>query len=430
MFTYYTSVLALCWTALIILCILVFENNRIPREDKRLLYMTYTLVAFSALAEYCGVWLDGRTEYPGWVLRVFKCLDYTLTPAAGGTLFMQVKIYNRLQRVMQGILAANMALQFVSVPFGWMVVVDQQNHYSHGPLFHAYLGICIIVIAMIIAQFILYGRKFRHQNQVSLCSIMLLVIAAIIIQETAKDARTVYLGMTLGAALMFIHYTEFSQLAADEKIAEQRIQLMLSQIKPHFLYNTLGSIEAMCERDPGNAKLATRKFSRYLRGNMDSLTAERVIPFDQELQHTRLYLELEQIRFGDALRVEYDIGVSGFFLPPLTLEPIVENAVKHGIRKNPDGQGTVSITSAELEDRFELRVRDDGPGFDPGGASDDRSHVGIRNVRERLHRICGGKLEIGPAPGRGTLVTICIPKKGEQNLGCKKEGSVPVGKDS
>ena len=414
MFTYYTSVLGLCWMALIILCILVFENDRIPGKDKRLLYVTYALVAVSALAEYCGVWLDGRTEYPDWMLRLVKCMDFILTPVAGGAMLMQAKLHNRLQRVMNGILVANAVLQFVSVPRGWMVVVDEQNHYTHGPLFPVYLGICIIIIGMIIAQFILYGRKFRRQNQVSLYSIMLLVFVAIIIQETTKEARTDYLGMTLGAALMFIHYTEFSQLAADEKIAEQRIQLMLSQIKPHFLYNTLGSIEALCERDPRTAKLATRKFSRYLRGNMDSLTEEKLISFDRELQHTRLYLELEQIRFGEALRVEYDIGVSDFFLPPLTLEPIVENAVKHGIRKNADGQGTVSITTAELEDRYELQVRDDGPGFDPDAASGDRSHVGIRNVRERLQRICGGKLEISSEPGKGTLVRICVPKKGEQ----------------
>lgn len=410
MFSYYTSILVLCWMALVTMCILVHENNRISADDKRLLFLTYALVGISAFAEWYGVLLNGRTDISPWLIRIIKCADYILTPMAGGTLVRQMRLHNRLQKAVDSILVANNILQIVSIPGGWMVFVDEQNRYSHGPLFPVYIGLCLLIVIIIIMQFVLYGKSFRQLNRNSLYCIMILIITSILVQEIPNGFRTAYVGMTLGAALMFIHYTEYSQQSMDEKMTDQRIQLMLSQIKPHFLYNVLGSIEALCERDPQAAKLVTRKFAQYLRGNMDSLTEKKLIPFEKELQHTRLYLELEQIRFGDALQVEYDIEVHDFFLPPLTLEPIAENAVKHGIRMKPDGRGKVCIFAKEQEEYYELRVEDDGPGYDPDKVNGDESHIGIRNVRERLERICGGQLRIDPAVGQGTVVRIHVPK--------------------
>lgn len=144
---------------------------------------------------------------------------------------------------------------------------------------------------------------------------------------------------------------------------------------------------------------------------MNSLSEEGVIPFEKELQHTRLYLELEQIRFEDALRVEYDIACTDFMIPTLTLEPIVENAVRHGIRGNANGQGTVMISSRECENHYEVLVTDDGPGFDPKTVYDDKSHVGIRNVRIRLKTVCRGSIKIESSAGGGTTVTILLPKE-------------------
>lgn len=408
---YYTSILILCWLALATQCVLVYENGRIQREGKRRFYMTYALIAASALSEWCGVWLNGRAELPDWMLRTAKCLDYILTPMAGGTLAIQMNLRNRWQMGINLILLANTVLQLASIPGESMVILDAQNHYTHGPLFPVYISFCLAMIVLVVIQFVLYGRTFKRQNRVSLYLSALLILAGFGIQELLK-LRVAYLGMTLGTGLMFIHYSEYSQLAADDTMANQRVQLMLSQIKPHFLYNTLGSIEALCERDPKAAKLATRKFSKYLRGNMNALGGENLIPFDTELQHTRLYLELEQVRFGDALRVEYEIGAHDFFIPPLTLEPIVENAVQHGVRENPDGRGTVSICVRECDECYELRVTDDGPGFDPQAIPEDELHIGIRNVRERLAGICGAELSIAPGENRGAVVTIRLPKKG------------------
>ncbi len=415
MFGYYTSILILCWISLLVMCVLVCENNRISHENKRYLYLSYVLIAVSAFSEWYGVYLDGRIDVPGWVLIPVKCADYIFTPAAGGVLVMQMNLHNRWQKVLNAVMIANAVFQIIAVPNGWTVSIDGQNHYTHGPLFPVYVGICLIIIGLMIVQFILYGKTFKRQNRISLYSTMILVVTAIILQVLPTGYRTAYIGMTFGAAFLFIHHTEFSQLAADETLAEQRVQLMLSQIKPHFLYNMLGSIEALCARDPGSAMLATRKFSKYLRGNLNSITEENLIPFETELQHTELYLDLEKIRFGDALQVEYDIAADDFLIPPLSLEPIVENAVRHGIRKNADGRGTVSISASEQTDSFTIQITDNGPGFAAENTSGDGNHIGIRNVSERLERICGGSLSICPGPEKGTVVTIRLPKTGEND---------------
>ena len=193
---------------------------------------------------------------------------------------------------------------------------------------------------------------------------------------------------------------------------EQRVQIMLTQIRPHFLYNALTVIQDLCRTNPEQAENATIQFAKYLRGNMDALQTDAPIPFTEELEHTKEYLMLEQMRFEDKLTVRYDIQCEAFSLPPLTLEPVAENAVRHGVRGNSDGRGEVTIASAEYPDRYEITVTDTGPGFDPEKPPKDqeRSHVGLRNVLERLARMCGGALNIISAPGKGTCVTITIPK--------------------
>ena len=124
------------------------------------------------------------------------------------------------------------------------------------------------------------------------------------------------------------------------------------------------------------------------------------------------------MRFEDKLTVQYDIRCESFTLPPLTLQPIVENAVRHGVRGNSEGRGEVTISARETPGCYEIVVTDNGPGFNPEEQPENsgRSHIGIRNVRERLAVMCDGELAIQSAPGAGTAVTITLPK--EKNVLC------------
>ena len=193
-------------------------------------------------------------------------------------------------------------------------------------------------------------------------------------------------------------------------LSESNNSLVLSQIQPHFLYNALTSIYRLCDVKPEAAKEAVSSFSKYLRGNLDSIKQTKMISFADELNHLQAYLSLEKIRYDDYLEVRYDIQAMEFFLPPLTIQPLVENAVNHGISDLPEG-GCITISTNEEPDHYEIRVSDNGVGFDPDTQPiDGRSHIGIANVRSRLDIMCHGTLDIISARGKGTTAIITIPK--------------------
>lgn len=226
MFSYYTSVLLLCWMALGVLCVLVREDGQIQRTDKRMFYVTYALIACSALAEWLGVQLNGRADMPGWPLVAVKCIDYMLTPMAGGAVVRQMKLKNRWGKALVAILVGNLLFQVVAAFNGWMVTLDANNHYTHGPLYFVYVLAYLAIILVIVVQFILYGRVFQRQNRASLYAIMLLVVAGIAMQEFwGGEHRTAYLALTMGAALMYIHLTAFSRQSMDEHLQAQQVQI-------------------------------------------------------------------------------------------------------------------------------------------------------------------------------------------------------------
>ena len=251
MLSYYTIISILIWMALCVLCILVRENDRIAKEEKRLFYITYVLIAVSALAEWLGVQLNGREELPKWPLMLAKCGDYILTPMAGGTLVRQMKGSPRRRVILSGILIANTAFQIVSLFTGWMVNIDEHNQYVHGPLYAVYIAVYLSVIVLIIVEFIAYGRTFRRQNRTSLYAIMILLIVGICFQEVlGNEYRTAYLSLTIGAALMFIHYTEYSQLAADDRIQRQRVQIAtdsLTGVQSRHAYDK--AVQELCSQE-------------------------------------------------------------------------------------------------------------------------------------------------------------------------------------
>ena len=230
----------------------------------------------------------------------------------------------------------------------------------------------------------------------------------------------VCLATTVSLVLVYtlIHVEQAEREANIEKelaqkelaLSESNNSLVLSQIQPHFLYNALTSIYRLCDVKPEAAKEAVSNFSKYLRGNLDSIKQKKMISFADELKHLQAYLALEKIRYDDYLEARYDIQAMEFFLPPLTIQPLVENAVNHGISDLPEG-GCITISTNEEPDHYEIRVSDNGVGFDPDTQPiDGRSHIGIANVRSRLDIMCHGTLDIISARGKGTTAIITIPK--------------------
>ena len=202
---------------------------------------------------------------------------------------------------------------------------------------------------------------------------------------------------------------EMERIELNAELAKSRIATMMSQIRPHFIYNTLGSIEQLCEIDPPKAGVLVHDFAKYLRGNFGELDNPTPILMSQEMDHVHHYVSIENVRFPD-MTFLFEMNSDDFRIPALTIQPIVENAIKHGLMKLPNG-GTIRVVSYETETDYCVKVEDDGVGFDTNLLIDERKHVGLRNIRERLKAMVNGTIEIESTVGEGTTVHIKIPKE-------------------
>ena len=192
------------------------------------------------------------------------------------------------------------------------------------------------------------------------------------------------------------------------EVAESRIAVMVSQIQPHFLFNTLDTIYGLVDEDKDKAQEAIASFSRYLRANLDSLKHTEPVPVEREMEHVRTYLELERASDESRLEYELDVQATGFNVPALSVQTLAENAVKHGLGEREKGGRVIIRTREQLND-FTVAVIDDGVGFDPGNIESDG--VGLENTRARVSAMCGGELEVHSELGIGTTVIIHIPKE-------------------
>lgn len=210
------------------------------------------------------------------------------------------------------------------------------------------------------------------------------------------------------------YYMSLRNESLQRQLTEANAALMVSQIQPHFLYNALNTIKYLIRKNPQTAERAVIDFSYYLRGNMDSLSQKEPIPFASELDHIKHYCSIELLRFPDTLNIFYDIEDDNFFVPALSVQPIVENAIKHGVTKKPEG-GSVTISAYSDEQFHYIKVEDDGLGFDPQNTvyTDGRSHIGLENIRKRFHSVLNAEVLIKSIPGAGTTVTVKIPKREE-----------------
>ena len=199
---------------------------------------------------------------------------------------------------------------------------------------------------------------------------------------------------------------EYARL--ENELTQSRIAVMLSQIKPHFLFNALNSISALCLTDPIMADQAITSLSNYLRGNIRSLEQSAPVPFEQELNHIKYYVRLEQLRYGDKLRVVYAIGTTDFMVPTLSLQTLLENAIRHGVSPRPEG-GLVVVQTERMEGGNLVRIIDDGVGFDPDMQSRNADSIGLANAKKRMEAMVGAVFEIHSVPGKGTAVDIRIP---------------------
>ena len=293
--------------------------------------------------------------------------------------------------------------------------ISSQNHYHGGLLSKTCLYISLLLLAYWLYRSVrdyFFSAKSEKRGILIHVFVVLMILAAVFMDGKVggEDQPVTFLtyAIVIGSVFYYIWlHLRFVQMHEDDLKARQRIKIMMSQIRPHFLYNTLSSIQALCLADPEKAFEVTERFGTYLRQNIDSLDQPELIPFPKELEHTRVYSEIEMIRFP-SIRIEYDTEDVDFRLPALTVQPIVENAIRHGVRGK--AEGVVRISTKKINGFHEIGITDNGCGFDTEAAEKaEGSHIGIRSVRERLAGMCGGTMTVESRIGAGTRVTIRIP---------------------
>lgn len=303
-----------------------------------------------------------------------------------------------------------------SVKSEWLYYFREDGYIYYTPAYWILIAISFPT-AYLSLYLIIKNRKMLKKKSVALLAYLILPMLLAIIDQTfnlsisyvcmAFNALSIYLGVDIeNDRILLTQEAEINRQKAEN--TDMNVKLMVSQIQPHFLYNTLGTIYHLCGKDVSLAQKTIKSFTKYLRTNMESINQTTLVSFEKELEHTKIYLSIELLRFSEVLRVQYDIECTDFELPVLSLQPIVENAVKHGILSREKG-GTVTISAKREDGKIYVSVHDDGMGYDTSNIIEDgRVHIGISNVCNRIEYMCNGKLEIQSEIGVGTTATIIL----------------------
>nr|WP_316625061.1 histidine kinase [uncultured Ruminococcus sp.] len=291
--------------------------------------------------------------------------------------------------------------------------VTTDNRFFRGPLWAFYvtpLAVCMIFNTTGLLYRI---GKLPKKYFIALLIYLLYMTTVMLFHMFYEVEIVVVLGMALFALVSFalILSDNMEQFMRQQReIADQRAGIMVLQMRPHFIYNTMTTIYYLCKQDANKAQQVTLDFTDYLRKNFTAIASKDTVPFADELKHTQAYLSVEQAQHEDRLFVEYDTPHTRFRVPPLTLQPLVENAVKHGM--DPDGDPLhIYVKTRQTDTGSEIIVENDGPDFNP--ADDNEPHIALNNIRQRLEMMCKGKLEIAPRKGGGTSVKVTIPAADE-----------------
>ncbi|MBR4473961.1 MAG: histidine kinase [Oscillospiraceae bacterium] len=310
-----------------------------------------------------------------------------------------------------GLFAVYAVLLIVTQFTTFIYYYSLDGEYHRGPWYPLLLVPPILSMLALFAAVLRRRERLSRRQFTSFLVYSLMPLIGMLIQIAFYGLYTIVLFTAAAAMVMYVSMLTDqveSYVRQQEVLATQRANILVLQMRPHFIYNTLTGIYHLCGSDPAAAQRVINDFSNYLQHNFTAIAKKETIPFREELEHTRAYLAVEQARHEGMLHVTMDTPFINFRLPPLTLEPVVENAVKHAFDPSA-GTLEIVLRTRETGKGAEITVEDNGPGYSP--ADDNEPHIGLENIRERLSMMCGGNLTIEMRDTGGTKVTISIPGK-------------------
>ncbi len=384
-------------------------DSSVGTVHKRIL-VAIQLMNVSMIVQNFGEYAVGYSGISVLLLTIVRIYSYIACPIIVVLFIYLIRKKSRFRWVSWTLVGVDAIIYLTALFSDVAFRVSANNQFYRGPLGYT----CFIISLLLLIQFTYYSIKecYRVKRLETIIPpwCVLIILGSVLLDLFFPMRVISYLtiGMVSCSVLYYIWFhLQLVQKHKQALLVEQRIQIMMTQIQPHFLYNTLSTIQALCRIDPEKASDVTEKFGTYLRQNLDSLGQPNLIPIEKELEHTKLYAEIEMIRFPNIV-VEYDIQDDRFLIPALIIQPLVENAIRHGVRIRDEGR--VVVSTRKVADRHEIVIKDNGKGFDATEPpKTDGSHIGINNVRERVTSMCKGTMTVESKPDEGTTITIRIP---------------------
>ena len=396
------------------------DNAESNKYFKRMIVSDYVVAAMSN----CAIELYGDMRYCTW-LYIFNMaifLSFAVMFLSFGMYMLRLigdttgktGLYSRIYHILTGI----HVLLILSTPITKLYFyVDNMGVMQYPNTYYLSVVYTVMMLALNLIWIVRNGRS-KHGNSILISCVLAWGfgiasdIFSIWVDVNVFSDATLGLLFAVGIIWIFcgIHSKqEHDLLKQKEELTRLRLNAMIAQIEPHFIFNTLGTIDSLCVEDAERARTVIGMFSDYLRANYHSMTLHPMCSIEQEIEHLKTYTQIEQIRFG-RLNVCYDVQETEFMIPSFTLQPLVENAIKHGICAKKKSAGTVTIQTYSDDKDYIILVSDDGVGFEKDSMQDGKVHVGINNVEQRLSILCDGSLVIESTVGVGTTCTIRIPR--------------------
>lgn len=412
----------LCCVLSGVIIIIAFFNRKERSKEMRAFNYFVELTTLSACMD-AGVFLCvGNADF-AWPMRIMNFISY-MTSSLSISFFFEYLLfyykkkgyngfYNYLQPVflIYGLLCS--CIYGLSMFTGTFYIIDENAVFILQPLSWV-TTIILLPMILLILLLVAGNHKITSKRDYIILLLYSVCVFLSIVLDAFFNLSVHYIIIATFTMLIYILINtenERRMIEQEKELVACELKGLRLQVNPHFIYNTLASIDGLIMTDPEAARILLGKFIKHLRGSyLDD--SPLTVPFAKELENLKYYISVEQTRFP-GIHVEYDIVAEDFEIPPLTVQPLIENAVKHGICGNESACGTIKIKTRQTDNAYVITIKDDGAGFSEEdiNKNDDRSHIGIPNTRTRLKLICSGSLTIESTPGEGTTAKISIPRE-------------------
>jgi len=397
------------------LLLLLIVNRKMKIEGLHYMWIIIGIVFVLTICEA----VEDMCDLYGWNVRIlyFKTAAvYWLYPlTAMLELYLVAPIKHKF--LFAAPYAVNFILVFIDL-FDTRIIYYFEDNHSFGTGVLRILPIAVLVFYVAVLG--IYSASFpskgaRSKGAIALFMTVSSVLAAI--GEVSGFARGYTETVTALEILIYYFFLAAINFGETQKnlyesrieLEQDRIKLLVAQMQPHFIFNSLATIQSLCYTDSDAAADCIDVFGDYLRANINSLSSDKPIWFENELEHIKQYIMLEKASTNVDFEVIYELGVTSFKVPPLTVQPIAENAIKHGALTRRDGSGRVIIKTVESEGNIVITVTDNGIGAVLTDKQKEHRSVGIENAKKRLAVQCGGTFDISFSD-EGCTAVITIPR--------------------